>query len=121
MAKIKDFKDYLNEQSEEDLKKEWLPSDFDFRQYVDDNLPTLAKRVLVPNQIDHVAHLLERLAKAYSGEKEDDDFLEFMIQEKYDKALMTADDVNKIAFCVYVVFQINKVPLMLREKNKVVN
>ena len=29
---------------------------------------------------------------------------------------MQADDVNKIALWVYIIFQINKVPIVLREK-----
>jgi hypothetical protein len=118
VSKIKDFSDFnINEQT--DPQKEWLPEDFDFRDYVDKNMPMLAKRILVPKQIDHVAHLLETLAKEYSGEKSGEEFIEYLVTEKYDKALMEADDINRIAIWVYILFQINKVPLMLREKFKV--
>lgn len=114
---IKDFNGF--KMNEEDLPmKEWLPSDFKFRDYVDSNMPGMAKRLMVPHDIDHVASLLETLAKAYSGEKLDDEFLEYVIAEQYDKALMNADDVNRIMIWVYIVFQINKVPIVLREKYK---
>lgn len=101
--------------------KEWLSSDFKFRDYVDKNMPGMARRIVLPRDIDHVAHLLEVLAKAYSGEKLDDEFLEYVLAEQYDKALMNADDVNRIMIWVYIVFQINKVPIVLREKYKKVN
>lgn len=118
MAKIKDFDNFsLNEDNIP--MKEWLPSDFDFREYVDENLPSLTKRILEPKQIEHVTNILEMLAKEYSGEKSDDDFVESLLTEKYDKALMLADDVNRIAFYVYVIFQVNKVPIVLREKYKI--
>ena len=112
---IKDFDKFkINE--ENIPVQEWLSTDFDFRDYAAKNLPGLARRVLIPRDIDHIAHLLERLAKAYSGEPEDDEFLLFLISEKYDKALMEADDVNRISLWVYLAFQINKVPIVLREK-----
>lgn len=115
MAKIKKF----NELNEDNLPmKEWLPSDFNFREYADNNLPGLAKKVLTNRDIDHVADILEMLAKAYSGVRSDDDFVDYLLAEKYDKALMNADDTNKIAIWVYILFQINKVPILLREKYK---
>jgi hypothetical protein len=114
---IKNFDKF--KMNEENLPmKEWLPSDFDFRDYVDKNLPGLARRVLVPRDLDHIAHIMEMLAKAYSGEKSNDEFVDYLLSEQYDKALMEADDVNRIAFWTYVVFQINKVPIVLREKYK---
>lgn len=118
MAKIKKF-DELNEETQAEALKEWLPKDFDFRDYVENNLPGLARKVLVPRDIDHVASLLERLANLYNGKKDNDEFLEYLLSEKYDKALLEADDVNKIAFYVYLIFQINKVPLALRGKNTI--
>jgi hypothetical protein len=95
---------------------EWLEQDFDFRKYADDNMPGLAKKILTNRDIDHVGNILEMLAKAYSGEPSHDDFVDYLLAEKYDKALMNADDVNRVAFWVYILFQINKVPIVLREK-----
>ena len=115
MAKIKKF-DELNEDNLP--MREWLPSDFNFREYADNNLPGLAKKVLTNKDIDHVGEILELLAKAYSGVRSDDDFVDYLLAEKFDKALMAADDINRIAITVYVLFQINKVPNILREKYK---
>jgi hypothetical protein len=112
---IKDFNKF--KMNEEAIPvSEWLPSDFDFRDYASENLPGLARRILLPRDIDHIANLMERLAKAYSGVSEADDFLNYLLQENYLKALMTADDVNRISIWVYIIFQINKVPITLREK-----
>lgn len=112
---IKDFNKF-NMNEEAVPKGEWLPADFDFRDYVSKNLPGMARRILIPHDIDHVADLMERLAEAYSGVPPEDEFLEHLLAEDYLKALMTADDVNKISLWVYIVFQINKVPITLREK-----
>lgn len=118
MSKIKLFDKFKTNEAETIPKSEWLPADFDFRDYVDKNMPGMARRILVPRDIDHVAHILELLAKSYSGEHSHDEFVDYLLAEKYDKALMEADDVNRIVFWVYVVFQINKVPIVLREKYK---
>ena len=108
---------YLKKMNEESLPlKEWLPTDFDFRDYVDKNMPGLARRILLPRDIDHVAKLLEMLAKSYSGVPSHDDFIDELLAERYDKALMQADDVNRIMVWIYIVFQVNKVPIVLREK-----
>lgn len=112
---IKDFNKF--KMNEDNLPiKEWLPSDFNFREYADNNMPMLAKKVLTNKDIDHVAHILEMLAKSYSGVPSHDEFVDYVLAEKFDKALMEADDVNRIAIWVYILFQINKVPITLREK-----
>lgn len=117
MARIKKF-EMFNEAVDVN-SPEWLPSDFDFVNYVEKNIPLLAKRILVQHDIKHVADLLEMLAKAYSGEKTGSKFIGYLLSENYEKALIEADDVNKISIWVYVLFQINKVPTILRDKFKV--
>lgn len=99
--------------------RDWLPSDFDFVDYTEKNLPGLAKRIMTNHEITHIAHCLELLAKEYSGERSDDEFVEDLLKEDYRNALLNADDVNRIAIMVYVLFQINKVPIALRNKFKV--
>lgn len=116
MAKIKSFDVFLNEDNLP--MKEWLPSDFDFREFVEENIPAMSKRIFVPNQLEQITNNLEHLAKVYSGEDTKDKFIKSLLTEKYDTALMETDDVNRIAFIVYVMFQANKVPQVLRDKYK---
>lgn len=110
---------HLKPLNEESLPMgEWLPTDFDFKDYVDKNMPGMARRILLPRDIEHVSKLMETLAKSYSGVPSHDDFIDYLLSEQYDKALMSSDDVNRIMIWVYIIFQINKVPIVLREKYK---
>ncbi len=112
---MKDFKEWINE----DKSPGWLPEDFNFRKYVSENLPLYAKKTLVPNDIDHVSDILKKLSECYSGIKSNDDFVKILLSENYDKALLKADEVNKVSMFVYLLFQMNKVPIALRDKFKI--
>jgi hypothetical protein len=108
----------ISDKREKVLQESWdwkdsLGEDFDFEAYAEDNLG-LAKKALSPRDMRHVASCLKMLAEELSGIPSQDDFIEAWAARDYKRALVEADDVNRVAFWIYHVFLYNKAPMKMK-------
>lgn len=83
----------------------------DIKKWVVSNVKSLLPDILfTPDEIDHVSTCLEHLYKHYREGYPIGDFLSAVADNNLSEAVVCADDVNRKALYLYVLFLANELP-----------
>ncbi len=91
----------------------------DIKNWVETNAEELMPDTLFTlNDIDHISMCMEHLYRWYHEDYPIGDFLTAVVKNDFLEAVSRADDTNRKALYLYVLFLANKLPLDYRNKAK---
>ncbi len=89
----------------------------DIEKWVESNAIGLMPEIpLAPDEIEHISMCMEHISKWYFEGYPLGDFLTAVVKDKFMRACLLADNINRKALYLYALFLANKIGYDYREK-----